>query len=52
MVWHNGGTAGSSTFVGLDRGAGRAVVLLATTDRTVDDAALALLAGTEPEVTR
>lgn len=52
VVWHNGGTAGSSTFVGLDRGAGRAVVVLATTDRSVDDAALAVLAGAGDEVTR
>jgi len=46
VVWHNGMTGGTSAFVGLDRAAGRAVVVLATTDRPVDAAALALLADT------
>ncbi|MEJ5913378.1 serine hydrolase domain-containing protein [Pseudokineococcus sp. 1T1Z-3] len=43
VTWHNGGTGGTSTFVGLDRERGRAVVVLATTTRSVDDAALSLL---------
>jgi CubicO group peptidase (beta-lactamase class C family) len=29
MLWHNGGTGGFSTFVGVDRGAGKAVGVLA-----------------------
>ncbi|WP_299034017.1 serine hydrolase [uncultured Pseudokineococcus sp.] len=43
VTWHNGGTAGSRTFVGLDRQRGRAVVVLASTDRSVDAAAVELL---------
>jgi len=48
LTWHNGGTGGSSTFVGLDRERGRAVVVLAATDRSVDDAALDLLLQEAP----
>jgi CubicO group peptidase (beta-lactamase class C family) len=43
IVWHTGGTGGSSSFVGVDRATGRAVVLLGNTDQNLDDAGLRLL---------
>lgn len=45
VTWHNGATGGFRSFVGFDAAAGRGVVVLASTSRDVDDAALALLTG-------
>ena len=36
LLWHNGGTAGFRSFVGVDRGRRRGVVVLGDTDRSVD----------------
>lgn len=44
VVWHNGATGGFGAFLGLDRAAGTAVVLLSATQGFVDAAALELLA--------
>ena len=44
VTWHNGGTGGTRTYVGLDREGGRAVVLLATGSEGVEAAGQALLA--------
>ncbi|MQA83603.1 MAG: serine hydrolase [Streptosporangiales bacterium] len=43
ITWHNGGTGGFRSFIGLDRAADRAVVVLGNTDRDVDDIGLRLL---------
>ncbi|WDZ87083.1 serine hydrolase domain-containing protein [Micromonospora cathayae] len=43
IVWHNGGTGGFRAYVGLDRAAGRGVVVLGNTDRKVDPIGLRLL---------
>jgi hypothetical protein len=36
IVWHNGGTAGYRTFLGLDKARQRAVVVLATANGADD----------------
>ena len=36
LLWHNGGTAGYRSFVGVDHGRDRAVVVLGSSDRSVD----------------
>ncbi|SDS30848.1 serine hydrolase domain-containing protein [Microlunatus soli] len=43
ITWHNGGTGGFTSFVGFDRDAGRAVVVLNNTATSVDDLAVGLL---------
>jgi CubicO group peptidase (beta-lactamase class C family) len=43
VVWHNGGTGGFRSWLGIDRDAGTGVVLLSATARTVDRAGLAML---------
>ena len=43
ITWHNGRTGGFSSFVGFDSAAGRGVVVLANTDRSVDAAGFRLL---------
>ncbi|WBB77249.1 serine hydrolase [Micromonospora sp. WMMD882] len=43
VVWHNGGTGGFRAYVGVDRAAGRGVVVLGNTDRRVDAIGLRLL---------
>lgn len=43
ITWHNGGTGGFRSWLGMDREAGVAVVLLAATTHDVDDAARELL---------
>ena len=43
VTWHNGGTGGYSSYVGLDRDAGRAVVVLSASTAGVDRAAEELL---------
>jgi CubicO group peptidase (beta-lactamase class C family) len=43
MLWHNGGTGGFRSFVGVDREVGTAVVVLANTARSVDRLGLRLL---------
>lgn len=48
ITWHNGGTGGFSAYAGFDRAAGRGVVVLSNTDRSVDDLGRRLL-GAEPE---
>ncbi|MDQ7904347.1 serine hydrolase domain-containing protein [Phytohabitans sp. ZYX-F-186] len=48
ITWHNGGTGGFSAYLGFDRSAGRGVVVLGNTDRSVDDLGRRLL-GTEGE---
>lgn len=45
ITWHNGGTGGFRSFVGLDLEADRAVVLLSNTTAPVDDAGFELLTG-------
>lgn len=45
ITWHNGGTGGFRSFIGLDREADRAVVLLSNTTAPIDDAAFDLLTG-------
>lgn len=48
VTWHNGGTGGFRSFIGLDTEADRAVVMLSNTTAEVDDAALELLTGEAP----
>ncbi|GLY21795.1 serine hydrolase domain-containing protein [Micromonospora sp. NBRC 101691] len=43
VVWHNGGTGGFRAYVGVDRAAGKGVVVLGNTDRSVDPIGLRLL---------
>ncbi|CAL9441111.1 hypothetical protein SUDANB95_02234 [Actinosynnema sp. ALI-1.44] len=45
ITWHNGGTGGFRTWLGLDRAAGTGVVLLSATAVPVDQHGFALLAG-------
>ncbi|WP_165305009.1 serine hydrolase [Pedobacter sp. SYP-B3415] len=44
LVWHNGGTAGFSSYLGFKPGSGRGVVVLSNSDTNVDDLANRLLA--------
>lgn len=44
VTWHNGGTGGFRSFVGIDRGNGIGVALVSATSRSVDGAAVRLLA--------
>lgn len=43
ITWHNGGTGGWRSFVGVDRDAGRAAVVVRATTRSVDRAGMDLL---------
>lgn len=43
ITWHNGGTGGFSSWIGLDRAAGAAVVLLSATAASVDRQGFGLL---------
>lgn len=43
VTWHNGGTGGWRSFVGIDRDAGRAAVVVRATTRSVDRAGMDLL---------
>lgn len=53
ITWHNGGTGGFRSWVGLDRAAGAGVVILSATDLSVDRPGFALLAeGTVTSTTR
>ncbi|WP_326563259.1 serine hydrolase domain-containing protein [Micromonospora sp. NBC_01796] len=45
ITWHNGGTGGFRSFVGFDRAAGRGVVVLGNTDRSVTELGKGLLVG-------
>jgi CubicO group peptidase (beta-lactamase class C family) len=45
VTWHNGATGGFRSYLGLDREAGRAVVVLSASSLGVEDAALDLLLG-------
>lgn len=45
VVWHNGGTGGGSTWLGLDRQAGTAVLVLGNSSRSVDALGKSLLTG-------
>lgn len=45
VVWHNGGTGGGSTWLGLDRRAGTAVLVLGNSGRSVDALGKSLLTG-------
>ena len=49
ITWHNGGTGGFRSWVGLDREAGTAVVISTATAASVDRQAFRLLRGTEPD---
>ncbi|GGM55737.1 serine hydrolase domain-containing protein [Dactylosporangium sucinum] len=49
VLWHNGGAGGFRAYAGLDRAQGRGVVVLANTDRAVDDVGLRLLGVTPPD---
>lgn len=44
VTWHNGGTGGFRSFVGLDRASGTGVALVTGTARSVDGAGFRLLA--------
>lgn len=44
ITWHNGGTGGWRSFVGVDQDAGRAAVVVRATTRSVDRAGMELLA--------
>ena len=48
VTWHDGGTGGTSSYVGFAPGTGRGVVVLSATAADVDDQALALLLGRAP----
>lgn len=48
LTWHNGGTGGFRSLVGLDRDAGRGVALVRATNRSADRAGLTLLTETDP----
>lgn len=50
VVWHNGGTAGFSTMLALNRASGEAVFLVSNTTRGVDAAAVRLLLGSDEPV--
>ncbi|TWG94639.1 hypothetical protein L615_005500000110 [Nocardioides sp. J9] len=43
ITWHNGGTGGWRSYVGLDRAAGRAVAVVRGTSRSVDGVGSSLL---------
>ena len=43
MLWHNGGTGGFASFLGLVKASGTAVVVLSNEARPVDDLAIAVL---------
>jgi CubicO group peptidase (beta-lactamase class C family) len=45
LTWHEGATGGFGAFIGIDRGAGRAVVVLSASNEIMTDAAMRLLAG-------
>jgi CubicO group peptidase (beta-lactamase class C family) len=45
ITWHNGAVGGACAWVGFDREAGRAVVLLSASSESVDDAGEELLTG-------
>jgi CubicO group peptidase (beta-lactamase class C family) len=45
VAWHNGGTGGYRSFLGIDRGRRRAVVVLTNTSRSVDDLGMMLIQG-------
>ena len=45
VTWHNGGTGGFRTWLGLDRAAGTAVVFLSATPRRGSGDAVAVIAG-------
>jgi CubicO group peptidase (beta-lactamase class C family) len=49
LLWHNGGTGGFSSYVGIDRAAGRGVVVLGNTDRGVERLGMALLGAPAPD---
>jgi CubicO group peptidase (beta-lactamase class C family) len=51
VIWHNGGTGGFHAYVGLDRAARRAVVLLSASSEPVDDAGERLLTDDPEEET-
>lgn len=50
IVWHNGGTGGFRTWLGLDRAAGTGAVILSATSRSVDRQGFTLLTETSREV--
>ena len=43
ITWHNGGTGGFSSFLGLDRAGQRAVIVLSSTASSVDELGMGLL---------
>lgn len=45
ITWHNGGTGGFRSFVGLDRGAGRGVAIVRASTRSADRVGFELLSG-------
>ncbi|MGC4937422.1 serine hydrolase domain-containing protein [Kribbella sp. DT2] len=52
VTWHNGGTGGFRTWIGLDRAAGTAVVLMSATAVPVDRHGFALLAQVTAQAVR
>ncbi|MET7419072.1 serine hydrolase domain-containing protein [Dactylosporangium sp. NPDC005555] len=48
LTWHNGGTGGFRSYLAVDRGTGRGVVVLGNTDRDVDPIGRRLLGVTPP----
>ena len=48
VVWHNGGTGGYRSFLGVAIATGRAIVVLANANVSMDDVAISLLRGQPP----
>ncbi|KAB7746282.1 serine hydrolase [Nostocoides sp. F2B08] len=48
ITWHNGGTGGFRSLVGIDRDAGRGVALVRATNRSADTVGLTLLTEADP----
>jgi serine-type D-Ala-D-Ala carboxypeptidase/endopeptidase len=48
IVWHNGGTGGSRSFIGFDLAAGTAVVVLSNSSLSVDDIGIHALNASSP----
>ncbi|MFH1763923.1 MAG: serine hydrolase domain-containing protein [Gemmatimonadota bacterium] len=48
IVWHNGGTGGFHSFIGLDNAGGRAVVVLTNGTQSIDDIGFHLLDSRHP----
>jgi serine-type D-Ala-D-Ala carboxypeptidase/endopeptidase len=45
ILWHNGGTGGSRSFIGLDKKNNRAIVVLSNTSNSIDDIGFSMLSS-------